>query len=59
MATFASDFGQALFQLGKTDDAFAALTQAAEDVPALQPADHLHGLAPQPERRRQEGRGMV
>ena len=30
--------GRALFQLGKTDDAFAALTQAVKDEPALEPA---------------------
>jgi tetratricopeptide (TPR) repeat protein len=30
--------GRALFLLGKTDDAFAALTQAVKDVPALEPA---------------------
>ena len=29
---------RALFQLGKTDDAFAAFTQAAKDEPALEPA---------------------
>ena len=30
--------GRALFQLGKTEDAFAALTQAIKDEPALEPA---------------------
>jgi tetratricopeptide (TPR) repeat protein len=30
--------GRALFQLGKTEDAFNALTQAAKDDPALEPA---------------------
>ena len=35
--------GRALFQLGKTDDAFAALTQAVKDEPTLEPAGGLHG----------------
>jgi Tfp pilus assembly protein PilF len=30
--------GQALFRLGKTDEAFATLTQAVKDAPALEPA---------------------
>jgi Flp pilus assembly protein TadD len=30
--------GQALFQLGKSEDAFAALSQAIKDEPALEPA---------------------
>jgi Tfp pilus assembly protein PilF len=30
--------GRALFQLGKTEDAFAAFTQAVKDEPALEPA---------------------
>ena len=37
-ARFGSGLGQALFRLGKTDEAFAALTQAVKDAPTLEPA---------------------
>ena len=51
--------GRALFHLGKTEDAFAALTQAIKDEPALEPAADYDGETSKPEGRSQEGRRMV
>ena len=58
-ASSSTRLGCALFQLGRTDDAFAALTQAVKDEPALEPAAVSMALLSKPEGRSEEGRGMV